>query len=99
MKAVMRDKEIKISLLIGALVVLTGGFADLWRGGRALSTKLLGDAYEAAGREPPAPPKHLVTAMMALETGLSLQHYADPAAVPLTMLPELFDLLFGRLEP
>jgi hypothetical protein len=37
--------------------------------------------------------------MMALETGLSLQHYADPDDVPLTLLPELFDLLFGSLEP
>lgn len=37
--------------------------------------------------------------MMALETGLSLQHYADPEAVPLERIPELFDLLFGPLEP
>jgi hypothetical protein len=37
--------------------------------------------------------------MMALETGLSLQHYADPEAVPVDLIPELFELLFGRLEP
>ena len=43
-------------------------------------------AYEAAGREPPVPPEHLVTATIALETGLSLQHYADPEAVPLELL-------------
>ena len=73
--------------------------ADLWRNGRALSTQMMTAAYEAAGREPPAPPEHLVTAMMALETGLSLQHYADPDAVPLELIPELFDLLFGSLEP
>jgi AcrR family transcriptional regulator len=73
--------------------------ADLWRSGRAASTSALTSAYEAAGREPPAAPEHLVTAMMALETGLSLQHYADPEAVPLELLPELFELLFGRLEP
>jgi AcrR family transcriptional regulator len=73
--------------------------ADLWRNGRAVSTQMMTTAYEAAGRQPPAPPEHLVTAMMALETGLSLQHYADPDAVPLELIPELFDLLFGSLEP
>jgi AcrR family transcriptional regulator len=73
--------------------------AELWRGGRQLSTYLLTEAYKATGRKPPAAPEHLVTAMMALETGLSLQHYADPEAVPLELLPELFELLFGPLEP
>ncbi|MEA2424406.1 MAG: hypothetical protein QOH13_816 [Thermoleophilaceae bacterium] len=73
--------------------------AGLWRQSRALSTALLTAAYAQSGREPPAAPEHLVTAMMALETGLSLQHYADPDAVPLTLIPELFDLLFGPLEP
>ena len=38
-------------------------------------------------------------AMMALENGLSLQHYADPDAVPTELIPKLFDLLFGPLEP
>jgi hypothetical protein len=37
--------------------------------------------------------------MMALETGLSLQHYADPEAVPVTLIPELFELLFAPLSP
>jgi AcrR family transcriptional regulator len=73
--------------------------AQMWREGRALSTHLLTAAYQASGRTPPAPPEHLVSAMMALETGLSLQHYADPEAVPLELIPELFELLFGRLEP
>jgi AcrR family transcriptional regulator len=73
--------------------------AGLWRGSRAWSTQRLSAAYEATGREPPAPPEHLVTAMMALETGLSLQHYADPEAVPLELIPELMDLLLGPLEP
>jgi AcrR family transcriptional regulator len=73
--------------------------ADMWRGGRELSTYLLAAAYEASGREPPARPEHLVTAMMALETGLSLQRYADPEAVPAELIPELFDLLFGPLQP
>ena len=73
--------------------------ARLWRESRALSTHVLTAAYAASGREPPAPPEHLVTATMALETGLSLQHYADPEAVPLELIPELFDLLFAGLEP
>jgi AcrR family transcriptional regulator len=71
--------------------------ADMWRGSRAFSARLLADAYEASGRKPPVPPEHLATAMMALETGLSLQHYADPEAVPLEVIPELFDLLFGHV--
>jgi hypothetical protein len=37
--------------------------------------------------------------MMALETGLSLQHHVDPDAAPLELPPELFDLLLGPLEP
>jgi AcrR family transcriptional regulator len=73
--------------------------ARMWRESRALSTQVLAAAYAAAGREPPVPPEHLVTAMMALETGLSLQHYADADALPLERIPELFDLLFTRLEP
>jgi len=73
--------------------------AGLWRESRALSTAMLAAAYEVTGRKPPAPPEHLVTAMMALETGLTLQHYADPDAVPVTLMPELFELLFGPLEP
>ena len=73
--------------------------ARLWSGGRAFSTALMAAAYEASGRTPPASPEHLVTAMMALETGLSLQHYADPEAVPLELIPDLFELLFGGLEP
>jgi AcrR family transcriptional regulator len=73
--------------------------AGLWREARAMSVSLMAAAYAAAGREPPAPLEHLVTAMMALETGLSLQHYADPEAVPTTLIPELFDLVFGPLEP
>jgi AcrR family transcriptional regulator len=73
--------------------------ADLWRETRAFGAALMTAAYDAAGREPPAPPEHLMTAMIALENGLSLQHYADPEAVPLELLPELMDLLLGPLEP
>jgi hypothetical protein len=30
---------------------------------------------------------------------LALQHFVDPNAVPLSDYPDLFDLLFGPLEP
>ena len=73
--------------------------AQLWRESRAMSTFILTAAYEAAGRTPPVPVEHLVSAMMALETGLSLQHYVDPDAAPVELLPELFELLLGPLEP
>jgi hypothetical protein len=48
------------------------------------------------GPPAPGPVEHLVSAMMALETGLSLQHYVDPEAAAVDLLPELFDLLLGR---
>jgi AcrR family transcriptional regulator len=70
--------------------------ATLWSEARTRNARVLAEAYDAAGAEPPASPEHLVTAMMALETGLSLQHYADPDAVPLELIPELFELLFSR---
>jgi AcrR family transcriptional regulator len=73
--------------------------AKLWRESRAMSTFILQAAYDAAGREPPVPVEHLVSAMMALETGLSLQHYVDPEATPVELLPELLDLLLSPLEP
>ena len=64
-----------------------------------MSTAILTAAYEAAGIQPLMPVEHLVSATMALETGLSLQHYVDPEAAPLELLPELFALLLGPLEP
>ena len=65
--------------------------ARMWRESRAFGTFML----ERFGGELRAPPEHIAIAMMALETGLSLQHYADPDAVPLDLMPKLFELLFG----
>lgn len=73
--------------------------ARLWADGRASATVLLTAMFRAAGRTPPMPPEQLVIAMQALETGLSLQHYADPDAVPAELIPELFERLFGDLAP
>ena len=33
--------------------------------------------------------------MIALDIGLALQHFVDPDAVPLTLYPRLYELLFG----
>ena len=47
--------------------------------------------------QPPAPPKHIATAMIALDIGLVVQHLVDPEAVSLDLYVPLFDLLIGRL--
>jgi AcrR family transcriptional regulator len=73
--------------------------AGLWRQTRGFGAALMAAAYKEAGREPPLPPEELMTAMIALENGLSLQHYADPEAVPVDLFPKVFALLFGPLEP
>ena len=73
--------------------------AGLWRQTRGFGAVMLAAAYEESGREPPLPPEDLMTGMIALENGLSLQHYADPEAVSPDLFPKLFDLLFGPLEP
>jgi len=41
----------------------------------------------------------LATSLIALDIGLALQHYVDPEAVPLSVYPELYELLFGPLDP
>jgi hypothetical protein len=45
----------------------------------------------------PIEPRHLATAMTALDIGLALQHLVDPQAVPLELYPLLYELLFGQL--
>ena len=73
--------------------------AGFWSANRQLSATSIGDAFADAGAQPPAPPDHLATAMIALDIGLALQHFVDPEAVPLDLYPELYDLLFTRLAP
>jgi AcrR family transcriptional regulator len=73
--------------------------AGFWRGNRRASAAAIGGAYDAAGVDPPADPKLLATAMIALDIGLAIQHFADPREVPLSAYPELYELLFGRLGP
>ncbi|HEY3018825.1 MAG TPA: TetR/AcrR family transcriptional regulator [Solirubrobacteraceae bacterium] len=71
--------------------------AGFWSGTRALGAEQVARAYAEAGREPPADPRDIASAFIALDVGLALQHFVDPDAVSLDAYPELFDLLFGAL--
>jgi AcrR family transcriptional regulator len=73
--------------------------AGFWRTNRALTAKAIESVYEEAGEELPAPADHLASAMIAVDIGLAIQHYADPEGAPLSLYPELFELLFKPLQP
>jgi hypothetical protein len=73
--------------------------ASFWRGNRELVAGTIDSAYAAAGKEPPIEPKHLATALTALDIGLAIQNLVDPEEVPLDLYPKLYDLLFGPLAP
>ena len=81
-----------------------GDFRDLaatfWRGNRTLMTQQLRGESEAAGVEPPLPPKEIATAMIALDIGLAVQHLVDPDEVSLDLYLPLFEQLFAwMVEP
>ena len=69
--------------------------AGFWSGNRKLTAARIAATYE--GREPPADPERLASAMIALDIGLALQHFVDPKGAPLDLYPELYELLFSRL--
>jgi AcrR family transcriptional regulator len=69
--------------------------AGFWRANRAASTEAIAAAFAEQGSSPPAAPDHLASAMIALDIGLAIQHFADPDAVPLELYPELYELLFS----
>ncbi len=73
--------------------------ATFWSGNRELMANLARAAFAAQGREPPGDPKALATALIALDVGLSVQRYVDPDEVPLSLWPDLFELLFGPYAP
>jgi AcrR family transcriptional regulator len=73
--------------------------AGFWTGTRTLGAAAIEAGYRAAGRRPPAPADQIASAMIAMEIGLALQRFVDPAAVPLEAYPELYDLVFAHLEP
>jgi len=68
-----------------------------WRANRGVSTEAIAAAYAEQGSPPPVAPDHLASAMIALDIGLAIQHFADPDAVPLELYPELYELLFSGL--
>ena len=69
--------------------------AGFWSANRALSAKAITSAHESDDDELPAPAEDLATAMIALDIGLALQHFVDPEAVPLSLYPQLYELLFA----
>jgi AcrR family transcriptional regulator len=73
--------------------------ADFWRGTRELTAQAIERSYREARRRPPAPPRELATAMIALDVGLALQHFVDGEQVPLDVYPQLYELLFRPLAP
>jgi AcrR family transcriptional regulator len=68
--------------------------ATFWSGNREGGAKLIegGLSHEMKGSA-----KAISTAMIALDIGLAIQHYVDPDEVPLSLYPELYELLFGHL--
>src|SRR5215208_6280790 len=72
--------------------------AGFWRGTRALATQGIRDEYAARGEDPPIDPSWIATASIALDVGLAIQHSVDPDEVSLEVYPDVFELLFGRLD-
>jgi AcrR family transcriptional regulator len=73
--------------------------AEFWRATRAMGAEEITRRCAEAGREPPVAPREIASAMIALDVGLALQRYVDPEQVPLDAYGDLYDLLFGALEP
>ena len=73
--------------------------AGFWSGTRALGTRSIAGAYRKADKEPPLPPDVLASAMIAMDIGLAIQHYVDPEAVPLEVYPDVYETVFGPLQP
>ena len=71
--------------------------AGFWSENRARTAALIAGAF--GERVPPADPKRLASALIALDIGLALQHFVDGRGAPLDLYPELYELLFGALAP
>lgn len=71
-----------------------------WKGNRETIADRFRREHERRGVAPPIEPRHLASAIIALDIGLFLQHLVDPEAVPLEIYPPLYDVVFGDLvEP
>jgi AcrR family transcriptional regulator len=73
--------------------------AGFWSGTRTLGTSSIAGAFDDAEKKPPLPPDVLASAMIAMDIGLALQHYVDPEAVPLDVYPDVYEAIFGPLQP
>jgi AcrR family transcriptional regulator len=73
--------------------------AGFWSGTRELGARRIAGAYKKAGKEPPLAPDVLASAMIAMDIGLAIQHYVDPEAVPLDVYPDVYETVFGPLQP
>jgi AcrR family transcriptional regulator len=71
--------------------------STFWSGTREMNAHGIREAYEELGERPPIEPRHLATALTALDIGLAVQHLVDPDAVPLELYPQLYELLFVPL--
>lgn len=67
--------------------------AARYRAQTAAIARLFTQAYHDLGRPPPAPPKDLALAVVALEHGLSLRAAIDPTAVPAGLFATALALL------
>jgi AcrR family transcriptional regulator len=68
--------------------------AEFWRSNRELLTEIVERRYADEGRTPPIAPTSLASALIAMDIGLAIQHYVDPARAPLGLYPEVFGTLF-----
>jgi AcrR family transcriptional regulator len=68
--------------------------ATFWRGNRAGIARLIERALPHHGGRSQA----IATALIALDIGLAIQHFVDPAEAPLDLYPELYVLLFSPLR-
>jgi AcrR family transcriptional regulator len=73
--------------------------ATFWRGNRRLVADQIQGLYDEAQEQPPIDPKHMASALTALDIGLAVQNLVDPEEVPLSLYPKLYGLLFGPLIP
>jgi AcrR family transcriptional regulator len=70
-----------------------------WSGTRSLTAEVVRRNYELTGAEPPIDARSIATALIAVDIGLAMQHLVDPDEVPLSLYPEVFELLFGPMRP
>jgi AcrR family transcriptional regulator len=68
--------------------------ATFWRDNRERTAKLI----EIALPHHKDRAKSIATALIALDIGLAIQHFVDPADAPLDLYPELYVLLFSHLS-